>query len=235
MLYYNGYRKFTTINPNRPENNTMKKNLLIFLIVTALFVFIAGGTILFGLYCNRTIGECRQYCYDDLNAVPTYETGLLLGTAKTTPSGKPNLYFSARIDAATALYHAGKIKHILISGDNSRKNYNEPQDMKISLLSRGVPGSAITLDYAGFRTLDSVLRSKNVFQKSSMLIITQPGHAERAIYISRKNDIQASAFLAAEPLQYKWLIERNRKREKLACIAAWLDVNILRRRPKFVK
>ena len=214
-----------------------KKKKILFITGCAVLSVLLLAGMAWGLvvYCNNMIGSYGKYCYDDVENIPPRKVALLLGVAKTAPNGNPNAFFKGRIEAAAKLYHAGKITHIIISGDNSRKDYNEPQDMKISLRSRGVPESAITLDYAGFRTLDSVLRSKNVFQKNSILIITQPGHAERAIYISRKNDIEASAFLAAEPLQYKWLIERNRKREKLACIAAWLDVNILRRRPKFVK
>ena len=107
--------------------------------------------------------------------------------------------------------------------------------MKNALIERGVPGSAMTLDYAGFRTLDSVVRAKNVFGKKKFLIITQIGHAERAVYIAGKHGIEATAFYAAEPEHFKWLIARNRKRENFARIAAWLDVNILCRKPKFEK
>ena len=91
----------------------------------------------------------------------------------------------------------------------------------------------MTLDYAGFRTLDSVVRARTVFKKNKITVITQPGHAERAVYIARKNRIDAIGFYADEPLRFKWLVERNRKREKFACVAAWLDVNLLCRTPKF--
>ena len=184
-------------------------------------------------YCNYAIGRCSDLCFSDVDSVPVRDAALLLGAAKVSPSGKPNLYFSARIETAAELFHAGKIKHILISGDNSRKDYDEPGDMKNALLALAVPESAMTLDYAGFRTLDSVVRAKNVFNKDKITIITQPGHAERAVYIARKHDIDAIAFYAAEPIRYKWLVARNRKREKFARVAAWLDVNILCRKPKF--
>ena len=211
----------------------MKKFWKITLWTTVSAIIIIAGAAAFAAYCCYSVTECKRYCENDINKITGPETALLLGTAKITPNGVPNLYFQERIKTAAELYHAGKIKHLLISGDNSRKDYDEPTDMKNALLEQGVPESAITLDYAGFRTLDSVVRAKNVFGKNAFLIITQPGHAERAVYIAREHGIDATACYAAEPLQYKWLIARNRKREKLAAIAAWLDVNILHRVPKF--
>ena len=210
----------------------MKKFGKISIIVAALLVVSAVSAVLFSVYCNQVIDSCQKFCYADVAMLPEYETALLLGAAKVTPSGVPNLYFRARVDTAAKLFHAGKIKHILISGDNSRQDYDEPTDIKNDLLELGVPDVAMTLDYAGFRTLDSVLRAKRVFKKDRFIIITQTGHAERAIYIARKHGIEATAFIAPEP-EIKWLVARNRKREKYARIAAWIDVNILRRSPKY--
>ncbi len=210
----------------------MKKFRKISIVITAVLAALAGAVVLFGIWCNHAVGTCRQYCYSDAGTLPEAETALLLGVARMTPSGVPNLYYRSRVETAAKLFHSGKITHILISGDNSRKDYDEPTDMKNDLRQLGVPETAMTLDYAGFRTLDSVLRAKRVFNKNKFVIITQPGHAERAVYIARKHDIGAVAFLAPEP-EIKWLVARNRKREKYACIAAWLDVNILRRSPKY--
>lgn len=213
----------------------MKKKTKIFLWSILAIAVLAVSAIVFAAYCNKTILSYSKYCYSNAEGVPETETALLLGAAKIAPSGNINRYFIRRINAAAKLYQYGIIKHILISGDNSRKEYDEPTDMKNSLLERGVPESAMTLDYAGFRTLDSVVRAKNVFGKTSLLIITQPGHAERAVYIARKHGIDAIAFYAEEPTHLPQLVKRNRKREALARIAAWLDVNILSRKPKFEK
>ncbi len=213
----------------------MKKLWKIFFWITVPAVIIAAGAILFAWYCNYVIIDCSNYCRNDINNLPVADTALLLGAAKITPNGVPNLYFAGRIEAVVKLYKAGKIKHILISGDNSRKDYDEPTDMKMTLLEHGIPENIMTLDFAGFRTLDSVIRAKNVFGRDKILIITQPGHAERAVYIARKHGMEATAFYAAEPEHLKWLIVRNRKREKYARIAACLDVNILCRQPKFEK
>ena len=213
----------------------MKRFWKTFSWITVPAVIIAAGAGIFAWYCNYTVKSCATYCYNDMNSLPQAETALLLGAAKITPNGVPNLYFAGRIDAAAKLFHAGKITHILISGDNSRKDYDEPTDMKNALIECGLPESAMTLDYAGFRTLDSVVRAKNVFSKKKFLVITQTGYAERAVYIARKHGIDATAFYAAEPTHLKWLVKRNRKRETFARIAAWCDVNILCRQPKFAK
>ena len=213
----------------------MKKFLKLLIWTSVSAVIIAAGTALFIWYCNYAVLQCSQHCIGNIDELPIFDTALLLGTAKTARSGNPNLYFSERIDTAEKLFKAGKIRHILISGDNSRKDYDEPTDMKNALLERGIPEEAMTLDYAGFRTLDSVVRAKTVFGKEKLLIITQNGHAERAVYIARKNGIDSAAFYAPEPIQYQWLVKRNRKREIFARIAAWLDVNILHRTPKFTK
>ena len=209
------------------------KKLIKKLILPSVIVLL--GVVLFIVYCNYAIMSYSRYCYSDIEQLPEMEVALLLGTAQTNRWGNPNQYFLGRIEATVKLFNAGKIKHILISGDNSRQDYDEPTAMKNALLKHGVPESVMTLDYAGFRTLDSVVRAKNVFGKDKYLVITQAHHAERAVYIARKHGIEATAFYAKEPTQYKWLVQRNRRREILARVAAWLDINILARKPKFEK
>ena len=201
--------------------------------ITLASLFICGICgLFFCVYCNAVIGKCAEKCYDDINSLPERDVGLLLGAAKIAPSGRPNQYFAGRVETAARLYHAGKIRHILISGDNGRKDYDEPTDMRDELLKLGVPENAMTRDFAGFRTLDSVVRAKAVFKCSRFTVISQQFHAVRAIYLAEKHGIDAIGFAAAEP-SWKWLVMRNRRREKYARIAAWLDVNILHRQPKF--
>lgn len=103
-----------------------------------------------------------------------------------------NVFFSTRIEAAKTLYERGKIKHILVSGDNSTAAYNEPESMRKALLKAGIPKEDITLDYAGFRTLDSVVRANVIFgQENGFTIISQPFHVERALFLARANGIDA--------------------------------------------
>lgn len=101
--------------------------------------------------------------YADLNLVPHRRAGLVLGCAERLGGGYLNPYFTTRIQAAADLYRAGKVDYLIVSGDNHRKSYDEPTDMKCALLRAGVPENRIFCDYAGFRTLDSVVRAKAVF------------------------------------------------------------------------
>lgn len=135
--------------------------------------------------------------YRDPDLLPKNHVWLLLGT---TPSvnGVNNIFFSTRIEAAKTLFERGKIDHILVSWDNSTKAYNEPEAMRKALLKAWIPESAITLDYAGFRTLDSVVRAKEIFwQWTGFTIISQPFHVERALFIAKQNGIHAIGFGSA--------------------------------------
>jgi SanA protein len=180
---------------------------------------------------ENIIRSTRHQCYDKIEEIPVNETGLLLGTSKYI--GKTlNYYYKYRIDAAVDLFKAGKIKYILVSGDNSIQYYNEPQTIKKDLIQRGIPEYAIFLDYAGFRTFDSVIRSKKVFGQEKITIISQQFHNERAIFIANHNGIKAVGYNAKE-LQGKYGL-KTRIRERFARIKAILDVYILQTEPKFL-
>lgn len=168
--------------------------------------------------------------YDDLESVPEAPVALLLGTSKQQGAG-PNLFYRPRIEAAAKLYHAGRVRGILVSGDNATRHYNEPWTMRRDLIALGVPAAYITLDYAGFRTLDSVLRAKAVFGQDRLIIVSQRFHAARALLIARHADIRASAFAAADPPDGRYL--RVRLREVLARAVAVIDL-LSGRRPHFL-
>jgi SanA protein len=147
---------------------------------------------------NEVVKASENYITSDIERVETNNVGLLLGTSKKVKSGRDNLYFFNRIDATVDLYKKGKIKNVIISGDHGRKDYNEPEDMKAELMKGGVPDSVIYLDYAGFRTLDAVIRAKEVFGQHSFLVISQKFHNERAVFIARKLGINAFGYNAKE-------------------------------------
>lgn len=155
---------------------------------------------------------------------------LVLGTSHRLVSGKPNPFFFNRMETAAALYHQNKIAHFLLSGDNRTRYYNEPMEMRKALMSAGVPDSVITLDYAGLRTLDSIVRSKEIFGQNKIIIITQPFHAYRALFISNYYNIDAVALVAEEPGQEQAL--RIYVREYLARTKAILDLYILKTAPR---
>jgi SanA protein len=189
--------------------------------------------ILLSAACNIWVVEStRKLVYLSVDKVPSNAVALVLGTSKYSRKGAENLFFKYRIEAAVKLYKAGKVKHFILSGDNSLSYYNEPQDMKKALLAQGIPENAITLDYAGFRTFDSVVRSKKVFQQDSITIITQGFHSYRALFISNFYGMKAIAF-ATEPVPTASSL-LTLSREYLARCAAVIDLYVLRKEPKFL-
>lgn len=164
----------------------------------------------------------RKFTYQDVTSIPQNKAGLLLGTSKLLRSGLPNQYFQNRIQATVELYKAGKIKVIVISGDNSREGYNEPEDMKSELVQRGIPENKIYLDYAGFRTLDSVIRMEKVFGQKSFTVISQEFHNQRAIYIAHARNLQAIGFNAANVNAYSGF--KTQLREKFARVKLFIDL-----------
>ncbi|HIP31905.1 MAG TPA: vancomycin high temperature exclusion protein [Crocinitomicaceae bacterium] len=164
------------------------------LVRSSLLILILG--LVFGFISNTIVEQRSEFTYNSITEIPSCKTGLLLGTSKYVKSGNINQYYQNRIDATVELYNAGKIKFVLISGDNSTRHYDEPTTMKEDLIARGIPDDKIFLDYAGFRTLDSVVRAKEIFGQIKLCIISQQFHNERAIYIAEKNGIDAVGFNA---------------------------------------
>ncbi len=177
---------------------------------------------------NSTIHQV----YNSIDKLPQNEVALVLGTSKYTVNGYQNPYFYYRIEAAVKLYQAKKIKHIIVSGDNRFKHYNEPKEMQQALEKRGIPTSAITLDYAGFRTLDSVVRSKEIFGQKRITIVSQKFHNQRALFIANHRNIEAIAY-NAQDIGLRFGL-KTMLREYLARCKAILDIIILNKQPKFL-
>ena len=175
--------------------------------------------------------DVKESMYDNITETPSKKVGLLLGTAKYVKGGWINLYYTHRITAAVELYKAGKIEYILISGDNGRESYDEPTLMKEDLMAAGIPESAIYLDYAGFRTLDSLVRCKIIFGELDILVISQQFHNERAVYIARARGIQAVGY-NAQDVNAKYGF-KTRIREYLARTKMFLDL-WFGKEPKFL-
>ena len=174
----------------------------------------------------------KTQLYTDVNEIPFRKVGLVLGASKKTIRGTNNFYFSYRIQAAYELFKAHKVQYLLVSGDNHIKGYDEPSDMREALIALGVPDSCIILDYAGFRTLDSVVRCNEVFGEDSITIISQEFHNQRALFIANKNNIQAIGFNAKDVNQnYSF---KTRLREYFARVKCVLDIYVLYTSPKFL-
>lgn len=184
------------------------------------------------LWANSTINkQTESKIYSETDSIPENNVGLLLGTSKFLANGKSNQYFENRISATVQLYKAGKIKNIVISGDNSKKDYNEPEDMKNELIKRGIPEKRIYLDFAGFRTYDSVYRMKEVFGQNRFTIISQEFHNQRAVYIANSLNLTAIGFNAKDVNAYNGF--KTKIREKFARVKVFIDL-IFDKKPKFL-
>lgn len=202
----------------------MKKTLKIFsAIIFALLVsiFISNQII---------ISNAKGQVYNSSTEIPKNKVGIVLGTPKFVSNGLINLYYQYRLEGAAQLFKAKKVDFILASGDNLTSN-NELFVFKEDLIKLGIPADKIFLDYAGFRTLDSMVRAKEIFGQESITIISQKFHNERAIYLAEKFDIKAIGFNAKDVSsdygRYHSL------REYLARSKAVLDI-LIGTQPKFL-
>ncbi|ELR68819.1 SanA protein [Fulvivirga imtechensis AK7] len=168
--------------------------------------------------------------YTELDKVPSSQVALVLGTSHRLVDGSPNPFFHERMKTAAELYKQGKVKHILVSGDNATIYYNEPHKMRQALIKLGIPSEKITLDYAGFRTLDSIIRCKKVFGQDNIIIITQPFHSYRALFISNYYDMQAVA-MTTEKVESSIKVQI---REYFARMLAVWDLYVIKKEPKFL-
>ena len=173
----------------------------------------------------------EQYIFNSTDSLPECKTAVLLGTSKFMRNGTKNYFFYNRIKAAETLLKSGKAKYIIISGDNSLSYYNEPEDMKKELIKAGIPDSVIYLDYAGFRTFDSMIRAKEVFGQTKFIVVSQEFHNERAVFIARKYGIEAYGYNAEDVDAYSGF--KTKVRELFARVKVFVDV-YTNKKPKFL-
>jgi vancomycin permeability regulator SanA len=158
-------------------------------------------------------------------AVPAAPVALVLGAVSP--------FLAARLDIARRLYAAGKVKAILVSGDHSRWDYDEPGAMQVYLVARGVPATSVVLDYAGFDTYDSCARAKRIFGVSQAIVVTQSYHIDRAVALCRTLGVEATGVGDDTVRIYRGPWEHSVVRERGAVVKALLDV-ISHRDPVFL-
>ncbi|MBK1895054.1 SanA/YdcF family protein [Chryseobacterium paridis] len=196
-----------------------------------IFLLLMVAGIIFVAFANYNIKkQSEPYLTNNISTLPNTKTAVLLGTSKILSNGMPNAYFYNRIQAAIDLYKSGKIQYIIVSGDNSTKDYNEPEDMQLALMKYGIPEDKIILDHAGFRTLDSVVRAKEIFGQTKLIIISQKFHNERAVFLARKNGIEAYGYNANDVNKYVGL--KTNMREYAAKAKVYWDL-LFGVQPKF--
>ena len=201
-------------------------------LILKLLLSLMVSALALTLLCSFLVGRTADNAlYSNLDALPHKQVGIVLGTSKYSRQGGLNDHYRLRVNAAIELFKAGKIDYILISGDNSTPFYDEPTTIRRDLLKSGIPAQNIYRDYAGFRTLDSILRAHHVFELDSFTIISQAPHSKRALYIAIHHDIDAVAFNAGDGHNSDI---SNKIREMLARVLAVMEVHFFNTGPKFL-
>jgi len=205
--------------------------------ILKITVYVIVGLILllllFSHFCNAYIGRfSRDFIHSSIEDIPQKRVALLLGTSKYLRGGASNPYFAYRMSAAVRLFKEGKVEFLLASGDNSKRSYNEPIIMKEDLVDAGIPAEAVYLDYAGFRTLDSIIRAQRVFGQHEFIIITQQFHNQRAVFIARALGMDAYGYNAKDVTGRRGI--KTRVREYFARVKAFIDIYIFNTQPKFL-
>jgi SanA protein len=198
----------------------LRRIFFVLLKLSALVLLLILGVVIFSnQFINSTT---KNHIYHSLETIPANRVGLVLGTSPYLRKNVPNPYFHYRISAAANLYQADKIKYLVLSGDNSTPWYNEPAHMRRYLMSLGVPDSVIYLDYAGLRTLDSVIRCREIFGQSSFTVISQEFHNQRAVFLGRRKGLDVIGFNAVDVTLRQSL--KTRVREWFARVKVFYDL-----------
>ena len=208
----------------------MKSKFILFILSAAALLALLYAWV---KHNNDSITKhSREFIYSDITKIPYKKAALLLGTSKYLSNGHINYFYKYRIDAAVKLFNAHKVSAIVVSGDNGSKNYDESTAMHDDLVKRGIPSKYIAVDYAGFRTLDSIIRAKAIFSLDDYIIVSQRFHLERAIYLAHAKGQKVVGFVAKDFKNTFWA-KRMQQRELLARAKAFLDIYILHTKPKF--
>ncbi|WP_338696249.1 ElyC/SanA/YdcF family protein [Streptomyces sp. Q6] len=161
--------------------------------------------------------------------VPRTDVAVVFGAGLW--DGKPSPYLAHRLDAAAELYRDGRIRVVLVTGDNSRTEYDEPSAMRAYLARRGVPERAVVNDYAGFDTWDSCVRAKKIFGVDRAVLISQGFHIRRAVALCEAAGVASYGVGVAEPHDVTWY--GGGAREVFAAGKAAVDA-VVRPAPRFL-
>jgi SanA protein len=197
-----------------------------FIILTLILIFIGG---IFAINLAVSL-NAKNKIYRDITKIPKQQTALVLG-ARVHTDGKLSQVLKDRLDTAVELFANRKIDRIIVSGDNSRKNYDETDAMRDYLLSQNIMPRAIFTDYAGFDTYDSIYRAREIFSVENLIIVTQEFHLPRALFIAKNLDIHAIGF-SANLRKYRDN-QRMQIREILANVKAFGNL-LFHSKPKFL-
>jgi SanA protein len=182
----------------------------------------------------RVLAAARGAVYRDVGAIPPRRVAIIFG-AQVLPGGQLSVALANRVDAGIALYRAGKVQRLLMTGDRREENYDEPDAMRVYALAHGVPDAAILLDYSGLRTYDSCYRARSIFafRADEAVVVTQDYHLARALFTCDGLGLRAIGYVAA-PFDGPRAREAE-LREHPARWLAWWQVTITRPTPAVVR
>lgn len=183
---------------------------------TAVGAAVLGGSVAFVRV------SAHGYLYGEVD-VPTAPVALVLG-AQVRPDGTPSSFLAGRLELARRLYETGKVRAILVSGDNMAPEYNEPDAMRDYLLERGIPADKIICDYAGYDTYDSCVRAQRIFGVTRMIMVTQSYHLPRAVATARRIGLEAYGVgdISVRRRSEAWI--SCTLRDQVACIKTMIDL-----------
>ncbi|TFH88246.1 sanA-like protein [Billgrantia azerbaijanica] len=194
------------------------------LALVATLVFVAGNVWVLA----KTQGRIEH----ELPLCGPERVGIVFGTSHWTRSGVRNPHFDARMSAASRLIRLGRVRHLLLSGDNRTRYYNEPVTMWRDLRARYVRDEDMTLDYAGFSTFDTLARARDVFAVERAVLVTQAWHLPRALFIADALGLDVIGCAApTPPVAGQWWLQA---REWLARVSTLGDLYLWGREPYFL-
>ncbi|GAB2724131.1 SanA/YdcF family protein [Halomonas garicola] len=194
------------------------------LLLLAVLLLVAGNI--------WVLTRTAPYIDSRLDSCRAQPVGVVFGTSSWTRTGVRNPHFIARMHTAARLVKNGRVDHLLLSGDNRTRSYNEPRAMWRDLSARGVASQRLTMDFAGFSTFDTLARAQDVFQLERAALITQRWHLPRAIYIARARGMDVTGCVANDgAVEGEW---RLRLREGVARVATLGDLYLWAREPYFL-
>ena len=189
-------------------------------------VLLLGGIFLAGLLLPRLI--TAVYSLNKIQSVddaPSERVAIIFG-AGLRRDGTPTAVLRDRVETGVQLYFDGKVEKLLMSGDNSQVEYNEPESMRQYAISLGIPEQDIVLDYAGSRTYDTCYRAKSIFGLESAILVTQKFHLPRALFLCNVLGVKATGVEAANNYYLKRSLFFWNVREQFATFTAFMDVYV---------
>ncbi|MEV8591561.1 ElyC/SanA/YdcF family protein [Streptomyces sp. NPDC052012] len=212
-------RRFTVRTPRLPRTRKGQRRLVQAVMAVGVLALLPGAWL-------RLAADGRLHTAAD---VPRAEVAVVFGAGLW--QGEPSPYLAHRLDAAAELYRAGRIEVVLVTGDNSRVDYDEPDAMRAYLTRHGVPDARIVSDYAGFDTWDSCVRAKKIFGVDRAVLISQGFHVRRAVALCQAAGVTPYGVGVDEPHDGTWYY--GAVREVLAAGKAAADA-LFRPDPRFL-